>query len=35
MNFINHKQLISLTDNMADNDYKKYLLKVIEEIDDT
>jgi len=35
MNFIDRKQLITLTDNMANNDYRKYLLKVIEEIDDT
>jgi glucose-1-phosphate thymidylyltransferase len=34
MRFINRKQVMELAANMANNEYKKYLLKVIEEVDD-
>ncbi|SYZ73043.1 dTDP-glucose pyrophosphorylase (glucose-1-phosphate thymidylyltransferase) [Candidatus Zixiibacteriota bacterium] len=33
MRFINRKQMQFLLDNMADNDYKKYLLEVVREVD--
>ncbi len=34
MRFINRKQVQELAANMANNEYKQYLLKVIEEVDD-
>ena len=34
MGFIERKKFTSITDELADNEYKKYLLKVLKEADD-